>query len=181
MEFSEYIDNIEAGYILEPNFDCMPISGGVNGLWQSTSGLLDGQFLNPNNPDDLLILIENYDNPDLELILGDVSFVCAFILLNNQKINLTYRKAMSFAFNYPYLMEEALQNNSVRATSCINPKNKYYNASIGLPNYNLTYARDVLIEAGIVGSEASTWTDQDWKDIAESDTPLKTVEFWVFK
>jgi hypothetical protein len=68
MEFSEYIDNIEAGYILEPNFDCMPISGGVNGLWQSTSGLLDGQFLNPNNPDDLLILIENYDNPDLELI-----------------------------------------------------------------------------------------------------------------
>jgi hypothetical protein len=65
MEFDDYLDNIEAGYIKAPNFDCMPISGDVSGLWQYTSGLFAGDLLNPNDPDDLQVLIANYDNVEL--------------------------------------------------------------------------------------------------------------------
>lgn len=70
MTFDDYIDNIEAGYIKEPNFDSMPITGALieKTLWQSTSGILSGTLLNPNFEPDLLVLIANAENPDLELV-----------------------------------------------------------------------------------------------------------------
>lgn len=69
MTFDQYIDNIQAGHIKAPNYDCLQISGDVtSNYWQSTSGLLSGQLLNPTNEDDLAILIANHDNPNLELV-----------------------------------------------------------------------------------------------------------------
>lgn len=68
--FDTYIEKITSGLIHEPNFDSNPISGNLieSTLWQSTSGLLSGVVLNPTISGDLVTLINNFTNPNLELI-----------------------------------------------------------------------------------------------------------------
>jgi ABC-type transport system substrate-binding protein len=100
-------------------------------------------------------------------------------MLNTQTLNVSLRKAMSYAFNYPYVLEEIQDNKTERVSSILNKNNKYYNASIGMPYFNLTIAREVMIEAGYVSEEARTWTDQDWKEIASSDSPLEEIIYLV--
>lgn len=82
--FDNYIENISSGLIHEPNFDNNPISGALidNTLWQSTSGLLSGVVLNPNLSGDLVTLIDNFTNPNLELITKAGYFTKAMKTVN---------------------------------------------------------------------------------------------------
>jgi peptide/nickel transport system substrate-binding protein len=127
--------------------------------------------------------LESIDNNlDLDLIPGELEFFYRMYVLNTQLIELEVRKAMSYAFDYKFCLEQLDKNYTSQALSIIYPRNKYYNASIGIPYYNLTYAREILIEAGIsdLVESANAWNDQDWKDKADSDTPVGDFTFLIY-
>jgi len=71
-----------------------------------------------------------------------------YIGMNNNKINVTWRKAISYAINYSYIIQELRNNHIVRADSPIAPGfgDAYYNCSEIAPYYNLTIARQTLID-----------------------------------
>jgi len=87
---------------------------------------------------------------------------------------------MSHAFNYPFFIEEIQNNFTVRATSFLDPGNSYYNSSIGVPTYNLAYAREILIEGGKVDSSAYEWSNQEWKDKSNSEDPVATFTWLIY-
>jgi hypothetical protein len=69
MDMDEYCQNAADGLIELPHFDVFPISGGVEGsCFQSVCGEISGRIYNPKCYEDLIFLIENVDNPELELI-----------------------------------------------------------------------------------------------------------------
>ncbi|MFX1366310.1 MAG: ABC transporter substrate-binding protein [Promethearchaeota archaeon] len=71
-----------------------------------------------------------------------------YLGMNNKVINITWRKAISYAINYSYIIKELLNNNAIRAYSPISPGfgDGYYNCSDIAPFYNLTIARQTLID-----------------------------------
>ena len=125
-----------------------------------------------------LDLIEG--EPSLTLIQGKSSPVGDWMPINTLTVDLPIRKAMNYAFDYPYMLEEIGQNYRIRSDSLLSSENRYYNQSIGVPDYNLTYAREVLIDAGKAPPEALTWTDQDWKDVATSGSPIDTIDYLIY-
>ena len=55
------------------------------------------------------------------------------------------RKAMGFAFNYDLMIHTVLNDRAVRGGGVLGSPNIYYNDSIPLADYNLTYAREILL------------------------------------
>lgn len=82
---------------------------------------------------------------------GLAGLVYQYLGFNNEKINVTMRKAMAYAFNYTYMLEEMLQDQAIRAYSPISPGwgDDWYNDSVDFPNYNLTEARRILVDSGV--------------------------------
>lgn len=97
--------------------------------------------------------------------------------MNVDNINGTMREVLSYAFNYTYLLHEIYDDLAIRAGGALLKGLKYYNSSINLANYNITYARNVLIDEGYVPAGAAEWTDQEWKDLADSESPIATFEY----
>ena len=77
-----------------------------------------------------------------------------YLGMNNNLLNITWRKAISYAINYSYIIE-IMQNNSViRANSPISPSfGEECNGSVDAVDYNLFKARQVLKDALIPGTE----------------------------
>ncbi|MFX1414403.1 MAG: ABC transporter substrate-binding protein, partial [Promethearchaeota archaeon] len=80
--------------------------------------------------------------------ISDLSF--ASLGMNNELINVTWRKAISYAINYTYIIE-ILQNNSyIRANSPISPGyGAAFNQSNSAADFDLITARQTLVDAGI--------------------------------
>ncbi|MFX1594451.1 MAG: ABC transporter substrate-binding protein, partial [Promethearchaeota archaeon] len=103
----------------------------------------------------------------------------SYIAMNTKVINITMRKAISYAINYSYILEKAiLYNTSIRCRSPIPEGLLYSNAtSINLPYYNITIARRTLKEAGWPGTVNLTVDDNislgnEWEQLVTNGTPL---------
>ncbi|MFX1401591.1 MAG: ABC transporter substrate-binding protein, partial [Promethearchaeota archaeon] len=78
---------------------------------------------------------------------GIPSLVYQYLGMNNKLINVTWRKAISYAINYTYIIEELLNNAVVRANSPISPGYGYaYNASNAAADYDLITARQIIVD-----------------------------------
>lgn len=105
---------------------------------------------------------------------GIPNLLYRYILINNQKYNKTWRKAMSYAINYTYIVEYFKEGTAVRANSPISPAfGAAYNSSVTAANYNLTNARKIMQS---MGYGINFTSDQDWIDQANS-APFLTVRF----
>ncbi|MHA2288320.1 MAG: ABC transporter substrate-binding protein [Promethearchaeota archaeon] len=105
---------------------------------------------------------------------GIPSLVYQYIGINNQKHNQTWRKAMSYAINYTYIIEKLRSGNGLRANSLISPAfGAAYNSSATAANYNLTIARNIMQS---MGYGIGLTSDQDWIDQA-NNTPFLTVRY----
>ena len=105
------------------------------------------------------------------------SLVYQYMGFNNQKYNKTWRKAMSWAINYTYVIEEMRLGNAYRAVGAISPGfGDAYNQTLwddGLyPVYDIAYAQSIMQSMGF---GTTFTTDQDWIDKAESTTPFLSV------
>ncbi len=93
---------------------------------------------------------------------GIPSLLYQYITFNNEKFNQTWRKAMSYAINYTYILEVLLQGRGKRASSPISPGfGASYNESAKAPNFNITKAREIMVSMGF-GDMG--WSDQQWSD-----------------
>jgi ABC-type transport system substrate-binding protein len=108
---------------------------------------------------------------------GIPSLVYQFLVFNTNFLNVTWRKCLSYAINYSYILED-LQKNSVRAHSPISPGfGLSYNHSVNAPNFNLTKAREIMVSMGF-GNMG--WLDEQWITIGESEHPFLTVNYTYY-
>jgi ABC-type transport system substrate-binding protein len=109
-----------------------------------------------------------------------------YIGLNNNSINITMRKAISYAINYTYFVENVTGVRGVRARSPIPEGCLYSNTTaFNVPNYNITYARKLLKDVGWPGTANLTANDNvsagnEWEMLVINDTPLETYNFSAF-
>lgn len=91
-----------------------------------------------------------------------------YIGFNNNKINLTWRKAMCYAYNYTYFIDEIQQGTAERAQSLVPPGFPGHNASVwDTVDMDVPRARAYMQSMGF-GTEWSTAlggpNDDDWSD-----------------
>jgi len=129
---------------------------------------------NPMASDQNLLLYEA--DPKLHVERSPVpSLVYQYMGFNNEKYNKTWRKAMSWAFNYTYVIDELRLGNAYRAVGAISPGfGDAYNASVTAfaPTYDLAAARAVMQSMGFgVGFTQ----DSDWTTVADGSSPFLSV------
>jgi len=101
-----------------------------------------------------------------------------YLGMNNKVINITWRKAISYAINYSYIIEEMLNNNVMRAYSPISPGfgDGYYKCSDIAPYYNLTIARQTLIDDPGIDTTGLT-ANEDPNDVGWHDADLAAFNY----
>ena len=102
-----------------------------------------------------------------------------YLGMNNQIINRTMRQAINYAFDYKFLLETInpdAGSASIRLTSPVPKGILYHNPSLNYPTYNVQYARQLLIDAGIVPNTVSIYDDNWWRDRALNN-PIATYNY----
>ncbi|MFX1312086.1 MAG: ABC transporter substrate-binding protein [Promethearchaeota archaeon] len=107
------------------------------------------------------------------------------------------RKAMNYAFDYDKMINTVLNGRAVRPGNIAYRGNIFYNDSIPMPDFNLTYAREILLtteednytltpgafnynfsqrcaERGLTSAS----TDADWQDVAANDPIFVLDLYW---
>jgi peptide/nickel transport system substrate-binding protein len=102
---------------------------------------------------------------------GITSLAYYYLGLNNNLLNVTWRKAISYAINYTYINKNVYNDLVVRANSPIAPGyGDAYNASVTAASYDLTIARQTMVSMGF-GDMG--WTTAQWR----AATPFMTVNY----
>ncbi len=105
--------------------------------------------------------------------------------MNNNFINVTMRKAISYAFNYSRYLQEVWRGHAKRAKSPLSEKMRYSNLEdFDVPYYNITRARQILIDANWPGTTGLTADDNtsagnEWETLANSPSPLESYNFSI--
>ncbi|MHA1675042.1 MAG: ABC transporter substrate-binding protein, partial [Promethearchaeota archaeon] len=115
-------------------------------------------------------------NPDIVLLDSIKSPNIYYIGMNNKVINQTIRQAISYTFDYEDFLSWYGSGGS-RLTSYIPEGLLFHYEGGDLPNQNITRARQILIDAGVVPEIAQSWTDEQWISIAESTAPLFSFNY----
>ncbi len=98
-------------------------------------------------------------DPDITVTPCDQSLIIDYLGMNNKQINKTWRKAISYAINYSYIIEELKGGQAVRMKSPIPEGILYANWSFNVATYNLTKAREYMVSMGYgdLGWPNATW------------------------
>ena len=103
-----------------------------------------------------------------------------FIVMNNKLINITMRKAISYAFNYSNYL---LTNRYIHAKGPIPESILYHNiTAIDVPFYNISIARQTLLDvkwngtSGLIANNDIS-PGNPWESIANSSFPLATYNY----
>jgi peptide/nickel transport system substrate-binding protein len=110
---------------------------------------------------------------------GKLSLVYYYLGFNNIAYNVTWRKAMSYAINYTYVLDDMLNTGAItiaeRANSPISPGfSAGYNASVQAATYDLTTARALMQSMGFgIGFT----TDIEWTNVADGSSPFLTTNY----
>ena len=129
---------------------------------------------NPMASDQNLALYEADPKLHVER-LTKPSLVYQYLGFNNKKYNKTWRKAMSWAINYTYVIDVMRLGNAYRAVGAISPGfGAAYNASVTAlaPTYNIYYARSIMQSMGFGVGFSS---DAEWIAVAEGSSPFLSV------
>ncbi|TFF99019.1 MAG: ABC transporter substrate-binding protein [Promethearchaeota archaeon] len=100
------------------------------------------------DPDTDLFSTFNSTENDISLVGPGPSTGVQYLGMNCKVINATIRKAISYALNYTYIIEELLDGYATRLKSPVPEGIKYANWSFDVAEYNLTKAREAMQEAG---------------------------------
>jgi ABC-type transport system substrate-binding protein len=168
INYYEYLEPID--YITDLTLNC------INETWMSYTAN------DPRNPTGF-----NYVHggvASIESIFGD----------RPDGVPRALRKAMAYAFDYDTYISVVMEGRAVRAGGVIGKGNIYYNDTLTLPEYNLTYARQVLLNAE---PDVFTWrqvanfsalcaargltelsTNADWQWVADNDPLFELNLYW---
>jgi len=117
-------------------------------------------------------------NASSDVAVVDVGTGGAFFYLamNNKQINKTFRQAISYAINYSYIIDVLLSGEAVRARSPVSPGILYSNYSNNCADFNLSKARQILIDDPGVDTAGLT-ANNDPDDIAWKAANLATFNY----
>ena len=130
-------------------------------------------------------LLESYRNNSGISVVSKTGLGLWYIPMNNELINGTLRKAISYAFNYSEFIETLHGEHAERLVSPL-PKLMHY-ANLGdlkMPFYNISLARHILKDVNwpntttLIANDDIT-SGNDWELLAESDDPLGTCDFSI--
>jgi len=123
--------------------------------------------------------LETFQNtPGLQLV-NATSLTFWDLIMNNEIINVTMRKAISHAFNYSIFLGEL----STRCLSPIMPRMLYSKwGAFNVPNYNIQTARQVLKDVGWNGTtnltaNSNISSGNEWEQLVIDEKPLATYNF----
>ncbi|MFX1346122.1 MAG: ABC transporter substrate-binding protein [Promethearchaeota archaeon] len=137
-------------------------------------GIYDNDILNTfkNHPD---IIVE--EGPPSATFFD-------YLVMNNELINVTMRKAISYACNYSGYIDKWLGGHGVRLKSPIPEGILYSNATgIEVPYYNISIARQTLKDvnwnglAGALTADDNISAGNQWEKLVDDGTPLATYNF----
>jgi peptide/nickel transport system substrate-binding protein len=99
----------------------------------------------------------------------------AYLGMNNHLINETWRSAISFAYDYDYMIEEIKQDTVLRAYSPLAPAflPGFDQMTLDIPVHNVTRAREYMVSMGF-GDMG--WSDAQWEAQAAS-SPFRTFNY----
>jgi len=101
----------------------------------------------------------DYSDPTLTLRSGIPSLSYYYLGMNNERINKTWRQAISYGINYTYITEELQDGTVYRSNGPLAPNFPMYDSTIQAATYNLTKAREVVVSMGFGNMD---WTDAQW-------------------
>jgi parallel beta-helix repeat protein len=98
-------------------------------------------------------------NSDPDIILNDAghSPVSQSLSMNTKKINNSYRKAISYAINYSYIIDELLENPADRLKSPLLEDLLFANWTLDAATFNITKAREIMQSMGFGGGWDTTF------------------------
>ena len=104
---------------------------------------------------------DEFEENDNIVLFDDLpSWWFNYIKILNHDINSTWRKAISFAINYSRIIDLLTYNHSFRLNGILAPNIFGYDPTIKPIDYNLTYARKIMINMGFGNM---SWTDIQWR------------------
>jgi ABC-type transport system substrate-binding protein len=101
-------------------------------------------------------------DPDITLKNAGNSVEIGFLGMNNYWINSTFRRAISYALNYTFIIEEIKGGHARRLKSPIPTGIKFANDSLDVAIYNKTKARLVMQSMGY-GTSFNISNDNEWR------------------
>ena len=101
--------------------------------------------------------------------LGQLNYY--YLGMNNNRINQTWRQAISYAINYTHIIDELQDGTVFRSNGPLAPDFPGYNASIQAATYDLAHARTIVqsmgFASGLVADAATTGANADaWRALA---------------
>ena len=164
--FENYWDGVSNVSILEFSI--------INNAEQRNNALLSGDVDIITDP--MIDFIADFKaNPDIVLDNGTSSEIAMpaklgltsqYLGMNNYWINKTYREAISHAINYSYIIDELMRGNVTRLNSPVPPGVPGYNISVIPPEFNISYAREIMqsmnfgvgFDTAFPGSDENLWS-----------------------
>ena len=106
---------------------------------------------------------------------GPQSAILQYLGMNNNLINVSFRKAISYALDYDYIINNLRGGNAVRAKSPIPLGIRYANSTFDVPILNLTHARLIMQSMGF-GAGFNVSDDTEWVN-QESTSPFAIFNY----
>ncbi|MHA1887457.1 MAG: ABC transporter substrate-binding protein [Promethearchaeota archaeon] len=108
----------------------------------------------------------------LTIVDGGISIYSEYVVMYDT-IPLEVRKAFNYAFNYAYYIDEVNNGLATRSGGALFKGVQYQNDEVGPPGFNLTIARQAMVDSGLTsGTDVSTWNTDDWLAKADSTEPF---------
>jgi ABC-type transport system substrate-binding protein len=103
-----------------------------------------------------------------------------YLAMNNKQIPKFIRQAINYAVDYDYIIQVLLPTDAVQAFSPIPEGVPYYDASFNNPYFDITSARQILVDNGLSHGLTMVSTDQDWIDEALS-APIAALNYSYYE
>lgn len=139
---------------------------------ERNNALLNGEIDFLSAPS-IEFLADFADNPGIHL--NNVSSsTFYFVTMNNNYINETLRQAISYTTDYNYIIEVIQGNQATRVQSIIPSGIRYSNYSLDYPLQNITEARRILVQAGLVNLDLDD--DNAWL-LKTANNPIIEINY----
>ncbi|MFW9827955.1 MAG: ABC transporter substrate-binding protein [Candidatus Thorarchaeota archaeon] len=159
------------------------LSGEVSVLSGFTELLMDTDWIiNIYYDKDILDTLINH--PDIIVEEGPPATAFAYLIMNNELINVTMRKSISYAFNYSAFIDQWLNGHGTRLKSPLPAGILYSNSTdIHSPYYNISIARQTLKDvnwnglAGALPADDNVSAGNKWEKLVDDGTPLAIYNY----
>jgi hypothetical protein len=176
-ELYNYINNVGVSFVAYQDYWNDPAV--FDDLWYlfiddialRTEALLNGYIDFLARPD-YLRLSDFETNPDFT-VLNTPSVMTSFLNINNQEIDIVFRQAIAYAFDYDFII--AMYSDAIRSESILAEGMLYSDWSSDHPTFDIIAARVILVSAGVVYLDPTD--DNAWTNLVDSGFPIATFNF----